>query len=89
LPAKRAWCRSRAGSSSANMAANPPKTRILPMAAKRFGQRRPALNPQIDVFYVRLCPSARGDHMLSQKLLLNDGIFTFAGENGPSAAKIR
>ncbi len=30
-----------------------------------------------------------GDHMLSQKLLVNDGVFTFAGENRPSAAKIR
>jgi hypothetical protein len=88
LPAKRAWCRSPGSSSSANMAANPLETRIPPTAAKRFGQHRPALNPQKDIFYVRLRPLAWGDHMLSQKLLLNDGVFTFAGENRPSAAKI-
>ncbi len=62
---------------------------IPPTAAKRFGRRRPALNPQKDVFYVRLRPSAWGDHMLSQKLLVDVSVFTFAGKNRPSAAKIR
>jgi hypothetical protein len=68
------------------MAANPPKTRIPPTAAKRFGRRRAALNLQKDVFSIRLRPSASGDHMLSQKLLVEVGFFTFAGENRPSAA---
>jgi hypothetical protein len=68
------------------MAANPPKARILPTAAKGFGRRRPALNPQKDVFSIRLRPSTLGDHMLSQKLLVDVGVFTFAGENRPSAA---
>jgi hypothetical protein len=71
------------------MVANLLETRIPPTAAKRFGRHRLALNLQKDVFYVRLRPSAWGDHMLSQKLLLNDGVFTFAGKNQPSAAKIR
>ncbi len=63
-----------------------PKTRIPATAAKRFGRRRPALNPQKDVFSIRLRPLASGDHMLSQKLLVEVGFFTFAGENWPSAA---
>jgi hypothetical protein len=58
-------------------------------AAKRFGRRRPALKPQKDVFSVRLRPSASGDQILPQKLLRDGGVFTFAGENRPSAAKIR
>jgi hypothetical protein len=60
MPAKLAWCRSPANSSPANIAANPPKTRIPPTAAKRFGWSRPALNPQKDVFSIRLRPSAWG-----------------------------
>jgi hypothetical protein len=71
------------------MAANPPKTRIPPTAAKRFGRRRPALNPQKDLFYVRLRSSAWGEYMLSQKLLTDVGVFTLAGTNQPSTAKIR
>jgi hypothetical protein len=47
------------------------------------------MNPQKDVFSIRLRPSVSGDHMLSQKLLVDVGVFTFAGENWPSAAKIR
>jgi hypothetical protein len=85
LPAKRAWCRSPASSSSANMAVNPLETRIPLTAAKRFGRRRPALNPQKDVFSVRLRPSALGDQILPQKLLRDGGVYTFAGENRPSA----
>ncbi len=56
------------------------------MAAKWFERRRSALNPQKDVFYVRLRSSAWGDHMLSQKLFIDVGVSTFAGENRPSAA---
>jgi hypothetical protein len=68
------------------MAANPPKTKIPPTAARQFGRRRPALNPQKDVFYVRLHPSAWGEYMLSQKILTDVADYTFAGENWPSAA---
>jgi hypothetical protein len=68
------------------MAANPPKARIAPTAAERFGRRRLALNPQKDVFYVRLRPSVWGDHMLSQKLWVDVGNYTFAGGNQPLAA---
>jgi hypothetical protein len=39
------------------------------------------LNPQKDVFSIRLRPSALGDHMLSQKLLVDVGVFTFTGKN--------
>jgi hypothetical protein len=67
------------------MAANPPETGILQTAAGWFLQRRPALNLQKDVFSVRLCPSASEDHILSQKLLRNIGVYTFACENHPSA----
>jgi hypothetical protein len=70
----------------ANMAANPPETRIPPTTAGWFLQCRPVLNPQKDVFAVRICPSALGDHMLSQKLLVEVGVYTFASENKPSAA---
>jgi hypothetical protein len=54
------------------MSANPLETRIPPTVAKLFGRRRPALNPQKDVF-----SSASGDHMLSQKLFVDVGVFTF------------
>jgi hypothetical protein len=61
------------------MATNPPETGIPLAAAGRFLRYRPALNPQRDIFSVRLRPSASGDHMLSQKLLVDVGVYTFAG----------
>jgi hypothetical protein len=68
------------------MAANPPETGIPLTAAGWFLPSRQAPNPQKDVFSVRLCPSASGDHILSQKLLVDVGVYTFTGENRPSAA---
>jgi hypothetical protein len=68
------------------MVANPPETGIPLTAAGRFLPCRPALNPQKDVFSVRLRLSASGHHMLSQKLLVDVGVYMFAGENRPSAA---
>jgi hypothetical protein len=51
------------------MAANPPKTRIPPTAAKRFGRRRPALNPQKDVFFSQATAfGLRGPHAVSKAL---------------------
>jgi hypothetical protein len=85
LPAKHAWCRRRAGSSSPNMAANPPETGIPLTAAGQFLRCRPVLNPQKDAFSFRLRPLALMDHILSQKLLVDVGVYTFAGRNRPSA----
>ncbi len=68
------------------MAANPQETGIPLTAAGRFLRCRPALNPQRDVFSIRLRPLASGDQMLSQKLLLDVGVYMFAGKNRPSVA---
>jgi hypothetical protein len=68
------------------MVANPPKTGIPLTAAELFLRCRLVLNPQKDVFSVRLHPLAQGEHILSQKLLVDVGIYTFAGGNRPSAA---
>jgi hypothetical protein len=42
------------------------------------------LNPQEDVFSISIRPSAPGDHMLSQQLLVDVGVYMFASENQPS-----
>ncbi len=39
-----------------------------------------------EVFYIRINPLDVEEYMLSQKLLVDVGIDTFAGENQPSAA---
>jgi hypothetical protein len=44
------------------------------------------MNQLKDVFSVRVHPLALGDHMLSQKLLVDVSIDTFASENLPLAA---
>ncbi len=68
------------------MAANPPETEIPPRPLTDLGGvgrrwiRRRAYFPS---GYVPLDP---GDHMLSQKLLKDVGIFTFTGKNRPSVA---
>jgi hypothetical protein len=41
------------------------------------------LNPQEDVFSIRIRPSAPGEHMLSQQLLVDVGVYMFTGENQP------
>jgi hypothetical protein len=38
------------------------------------------------IFSVRIHPLAPGDHVVSQKLLVDVGVYTFACENQPSAA---
>ncbi len=68
------------------MAANLPETGILPTAARWFLQCRPALNPPKDIFFIRIRPLAPGDHILSQKLLLDISVYTFASKNQPMVA---
>jgi hypothetical protein len=46
---------------------------------------RLALNLQKDAFSIRIRTSAPVDHVLSQKLLVDVRVYTFAGENQPSA----
>jgi hypothetical protein len=46
-----------------------------------FGRHRPALNPPKGIFSIRLRPFGSRDHMLSQKLLVDVGVGTFASEN--------
>jgi hypothetical protein len=65
------------------MVANLPETGILPKVAEWFLRCRPALNLQKDVFSIRILPSAPRDHILSQKLLIDVGVYTFAGKNRP------
>jgi hypothetical protein len=62
------------------MVANPPETRIPLTAAGWFLRCRPALNPQKDVFSIRLRSLALEDHILSQNLLVDVGADTFAGK---------
>jgi hypothetical protein len=57
------------------MVACPPETRIPPTAAGRFLRCRPALNPQKKVFSIKIHPSAPGDNVLSQKLLVDVGVY--------------
>ncbi len=61
--------------SLANMVADPPETRIPPTAAGWFLRFRPALNPQKNVFSIKIRPSALGDNMLSQKLSVDVGVY--------------
>ncbi len=42
---------------------------------------RPALNLSKDVFSIRICPLAPGDHIMSQNLLVDVGVYTSIGVN--------
>jgi hypothetical protein len=39
-----------------------------------------------DIFSFRIRPLAPGDHILSQKLLVDVSVYTFGGENQPTVA---
>jgi hypothetical protein len=43
-------------------------------------------SPKKDIFSVRIHPSAPGNHILSQKLLVDVGVYKVTGKNQPSAA---
>jgi hypothetical protein len=66
---------------SANMAANPPESRILPSIAGWSWQCGPVLNLPEDTFSVRIQPMAPRDYMMSQTLLVDAGVGLFTGEN--------
>ncbi len=59
------------------MTANPPETRLPPIAHGSFLRCRPMLNLQKDIFSIRIRSLAPGDHMLSQKLFV-DVAFTYS-----------
>ncbi len=44
------------------------------------------LNPSEDIFSFRISPKDPGNHMLSQKLLVDIGVDPFAGGNRQSVA---
>jgi hypothetical protein len=69
------------------MVANPLESRILPTAARWFGQCRPALSPLKGVFLLGIHHLGPGDHMLSQKLLVEVGVEMFAGLWPPKSAR--
>jgi hypothetical protein len=80
-PAKRAREQSPAGSSLANKAANLPELEILQTPTEQFWQCGLVLNPPKDMFSVTIVPLDQGEYRLSQKLLVDFGFDTFAGEN--------
>jgi hypothetical protein len=69
------------------MAANPPESRILPRNVGWPWRHGPALNPPDDLFCIKICPLNPGDHMLSQKLLVDVGTDPFGGGNNRSVPK--
>jgi hypothetical protein len=78
-PAKCARLRSSEDSGLANMVANLQESRIPPTTAGWSWQCGPALNPP--KFSIRIHPLDPGDHMLSQKLLVDIRVDPFAGRN--------
>jgi hypothetical protein len=63
------------------MVANPPESRIPPMAAGWFLRYRLALNPPKSLFSIRLHPSGLGGPHAVQKLLVDVIVDTFTGVN--------
>jgi hypothetical protein len=47
---------------------------------------KPALNPPKEVFSIRIRPSALRDHILSQKLVVDVGVYTFPAKKQSTAA---
>jgi hypothetical protein len=73
--------------SLANMVANRQESRIPPRTACKSWQFRPALNLPEVVFSTRIHPPEPGDHMLSQKFLVDVSLDPFTCVNRLSVAK--
>ncbi len=69
--------RCQANSRPANMLANPLESRIPSTAAGWSWWCGPALNPLNDVHFTKINPLDPGDHMLSQKRMVDAGVDAF------------